>query len=103
MDELHIRHVVFGKRIPFSEQAAPVVACGNLQTTVIYSGFIYSHHYIDVVAPVFFPSRLRVLVGLEAIRPGHLEINLFLEQDGPFPGQLADGSFAYCASFLKPS
>ena len=64
----------------------------QFQTPVLYRRGIYDDRRGDIERRVGFPSRLGVLVGLEAAAARQFEIDLFLEQNSFFPEQAATGA-----------
>lgn len=60
----------------------------ELQAAVFHRSFVNAHHHADEKGGVIPPAGLGVLVGLEAVAAGHLEIDLLLEQDGFLAQQL---------------
>ena len=89
--EVHLRDLLFGQRCPLlADQAAVVPAGDNLQAAVLDGCRIDRHQCSDVEVGVVVPAGLDVLVRLEAVAPGHLEVDLLLEERGGLAEQLGD-------------
>jgi len=80
---IHAAHVVGGEGRPLIADESPrVVSRGQLQAPVPRGGGIDADHRGDEQVGVGAPARLLVLMGLEAVAPGQLEVDLVLEEHG---------------------
>ena len=76
-------HVVVGEGLPLlPEQPAGVVAGAQLQAAVLCGGGVDAEHGGHEQIGVGAPAGLLILVGLEAVAAGKLEVDLVLEEHG---------------------
>src|SRR6185312_829021 len=69
------------ERLPLvPDESASVVAGGQLEAAVLARGVVDADHRGDEQVRVDAPARLLVLVGLEAVAPRQLEVDLVLEE-----------------------
>ena len=74
----------------YAEQALAVMPGGNAQAAVLNRRGVDGDNGRDEEVRIGVPPRLGILVRLEAVSPGLLEVYLFLEQHRRFPEQLFD-------------